>query len=323
MRKSFLSFLLTGALLLGVSSPLLDRVSAQVTQTPGSRAGGVVSTPLLLPTTANCSAPAYSYQGDTNTGTTSTAADTLVDCVGGVANLTLTANSLILRNATTAQQFEVGPAGDYLRFNKGTGQGEIVTIGGDALLLGTVGAASLSLKTADTNRWTISSAGHITADDAYNFTTTGNLVARSYSTIQGTLGASTLSLVSTATNDDPTENTEQNRVATTDATVTTLHTIAIPTSTTIALDCNVTARRTGGASGTAEDGAAYEARAVYKNVAGTATEIGENLVVVGESQAAWTADFAASAGNALLRVTGAAGNNITWHSTCRVAPTGS
>lgn len=104
-------------------------------------------------------------------------------------------------------------------------------------------------------------------------------------------------------------------VSTTDATVTTINTIAIPGSTTVMLEAYVWARRTGGSSGTAEDGAAYIVRATYKNVAGTATLIGSvQANYTAEDQAGWTATFSVSSGNVLLRVTGAANNNVSWKS---------
>lgn len=134
---------------------------------------------------------------------------------------------------------------------------------------------------------------------------------------QITLGSHVQVLTSTATNDDPTEATFQNRVATTDATVTTIQSIAIPASTTVGIVCTVVNRRTGGVSGTAEDGAHYELRVVLKNVAGTATEIAaEVLAVIGESIAGYTVASTPSGANTLIQVTGAATTNITWHSHC-------
>lgn len=106
----------------------------------------------------------------------------------------------------------------------------------------------------------------------------------------------------------------QNRVTTTNATVTTIHTLAIPASTTVMIIGYITARRTGGASGTAEDGAGYEFKAVYKNVAGTATIIGSaTITAIGESQAGFDVTLVPSTSNVLIRVTGAANNNISWH----------
>lgn len=131
----------------------------------------------------------------------------------------------------------------------------------------------------------------------------------------GTLGNAVMRTASVATNDDPAEVVYQNRVATTDGTTTTLHTFAIPATTTVAIEVVIVARRTGGASGTAEDGARYKCLAVYKNVAGTATIIGVVNQTADESQAAWDGTLTVSAGNVLCRVTGAAANNITWHMT--------
>lgn len=134
---------------------------------------------------------------------------------------------------------------------------------------------------------------------------------------QITLGSAVQTLSSTATNDDPTETVYQNRVATTDATVTTLHTFTIPATTTYFIKAFVVARRTGGSAGTAEDGASYEMLATYKNVAGTATLIGAAAIVANEDQAAWDCVFDVTGATARIRVTGAANNNVTWHTTAR------
>src|SRR3990167_94340 len=106
----------------------------------------------------------------------------------------------------------------------------------------------------------------------------------------------------------------QGYVTTTDATVTTVATIAIPASTTVVIELHVAARRTGGSAGVAEDGAGYVQQATYKNVAGTATLIGSvNVDYTAESQAAWDVTFAVSGSNVLIRVTGAVNNNISWY----------
>lgn len=111
----------------------------------------------------------------------------------------------------------------------------------------------------------------------------------------------------------------QGYVATTDATVTTVLTHAVPTTTTVQITGTVTARRTGGSSGTVEDGAGYRIDSVLKNVSGTATEIAaETLTVVGEDQAGWTVTLAVSGGNALVQVTGAANNNISWFADLKI-----
>lgn len=102
------------------------------------------------------------------------------------------------------------------------------------------------------------------------------------------------------------------KVTTTDATVTTLATIPVPASTTLGINGYVVARRTGGAAGTAEDGAYYRVETVYKNAAGTATNIGTTVTAIGESQAAWDVTVTQSSGDVLIRVQGAADNNVSW-----------
>lgn len=102
-------------------------------------------------------------------------------------------------------------------------------------------------------------------------------------------------------------------VSTTDATVTTLKTVKVPVSTTLLVSGYVVARRTGGSSGTANDGAAYRVEFVAKNAAGTGALIAAATVtLVGESQAAFAVTCTASAGNVLVQVAGAANNNLTW-----------
>lgn len=139
---------------------------------------------------------------------------------------------------------------------------------------------------------------------------------------QATLGAAVLTLQSTATNDDPNYLVYQNRVATTDATVTTLHTVAIAASTTYLIDARVVARRTGGASGTADDGAVYVRRALVTTKSGTVTINAVDGDLTQEDQAAWDCTLTVSSTNVLVRVTGAASNNVTWHGTVIVQSVG-
>lgn len=131
-----------------------------------------------------------------------------------------------------------------------------------------------------------------------------------------TITSEVFRIESVATNDDVAERHFQARVATTDATVTTLATITIPATTTVHIRAEVVARRTGGTAGTAEDGAAYEIQAAVKNVAGTATIIGAvGAVFTAEDQAAWNATIDVSGATARIRVTGAANNSVSWHTT--------
>jgi hypothetical protein len=132
---------------------------------------------------------------------------------------------------------------------------------------------------------------------------------------QVTLGNPVAQLISTSTNDDPTEAVYQNRRTSTDATANqTLHTFAIPTSNTVMIEVNVIAKRS-----TTETGAGYKLIGVYKNVAGTVTLIGAVATALsGEDVAGWDCNLAISGTNVLSRVTGAASSNITWHMTARV-----
>lgn len=141
---------------------------------------------------------------------------------------------------------------------------------------------------------------------------------------ESTVGNEVLRVESVATNDDPSDRFFHGRAATTDATVTTINTIAVAASTTVMIEAHVRARRTGGTSGTAEDAAGYVIYGTYKNVAGTATLVGAVAAdYTAEDQAGWDATLTASGGNVLLRVTGASNNNVTWHSTVRVMQVGS
>lgn len=102
-------------------------------------------------------------------------------------------------------------------------------------------------------------------------------------------------------------------VSTTNGTATTIHTIAIPASTTVQITAWVQARRTGGVAGTAEDGASYVRTWVYKTVAGTPTIIGAAATVVTqEDQAGWDVTASVSGSNVVIQVTGAVNNNINW-----------
>lgn len=122
-------------------------------------------------------------------------------------------------------------------------------------------------------------------------------------------------LSSTATNDDPTEITLQSRVATTNATVTTLGTIASATGYSYLIKTRIVARRTGGAGGAAGDYATYEITASANNEAGTLNIDATTTTVIFEDQAGWDAIIDASGTDIRIRVTGAASNNITWHAT--------
>ena len=103
-------------------------------------------------------------------------------------------------------------------------------------------------------------------------------------------------------------------VRTTDATVTTLTTLPLEDSSTYKIVADVVARRTGGASGAAGDGASYRIIGTFRRVsAGSATLIGSLTADhTAESQSGWDATLTVSGDDVLVRVTGAAGNSLTW-----------
>lgn len=102
-------------------------------------------------------------------------------------------------------------------------------------------------------------------------------------------------------------------IRTADATVTTLATLVVPVNQVVKVWGQVAAHRTGGSAGATNDGAGYTVDFVATNTAGTAAIIGAaSVTAIGESQAAWAVTVTFSGGNALIRVTGAANNNVTW-----------
>jgi hypothetical protein len=126
---------------------------------------------------------------------------------------------------------------------------------------------------------------------------------------------------STAGLSDITQNVYQTSVLTTDATSTALISYAIPANTTVMMEVYVVARRTGGVSGSADDGAGYIRRCLYKNASGTATLVGSvNNSMVAESQSGWELvdPPSISSNTVTFQVKGAIGNNVTWHATLNV-----
>lgn len=114
----------------------------------------------------------------------------------------------------------------------------------------------------------------------------------------------------------------QNRTTTTDATVTALLRVEVPTNKTVMLDACVVARRTGGSAGTNGDSAFYHITGAYKNIAGVLTGIGSPVLDAGEDQAAWNVAFTSSGSYAVVTVAGAVNNNITWEGAVSVYTVG-
>lgn len=115
----------------------------------------------------------------------------------------------------------------------------------------------------------------------------------------------------------PTEIMFQDKALTTNATATTVATVAIPTDTTVLIEAVVVARRTGGGSGTAQDGGGFIWYGTFKNVGGTATIVAAPILNAMSDQPAWTVGYAIAAGNVNIQATGAAGNNAAWTATVR------
>jgi hypothetical protein len=121
-------------------------------------------------------------------------------------------------------------------------------------------------------------------------------------------------------NSNPLEITVQDKVTTTDNSSTTLHTFTLTASMVYHFTVTVVARRTGGSSGTAEDGASYVINGTFHVVGGNATRIGSLNIISNENQPAWSATLTTSSGNVLVTVSGANNNNVSWAMTARVYP---
>jgi hypothetical protein len=208
--------------------------------------------------------------------------------------------------------------------------------------LHTVGAVTFDSSLFVTGAFTAQGFGYIqdNAEITGNLLVDGQITSASSAAILGTLAIGLNAVTTTAelevvqstpggvverlrtvtANDDSIEEVVQNRVATTDATVTTLHTFTLAPNTTYTLDVYVTARRTAGTGvGLANDGAGVHMNGTYKGMTGTATIVGTLTVVsshLNTSMAAVT--MTVSGATVLVRVTGTASNSIAWHMTARV-----
>lgn len=112
------------------------------------------------------------------------------------------------------------------------------------------------------------------------------------------------------------------KVTTTDATVTALIRTNVPEGKTVMMKCSIAARRTGGSAGAEGDGAFYELVGAYKNIGGVLSGIGSASLIAGEDQAGWAVGFTNSGTDAVVTVTGAAGNDITWEGVLSVTTAG-
>jgi len=113
-------------------------------------------------------------------------------------------------------------------------------------------------------------------------------------------------------------------INTTDATITTLQTIAIPTDTVYMIEARITCRKTAGAGvGTIGNGNGYIRVACYANIGGVVTISGVvQSSFTGEGIGAFNATLTISGTNVLVRVTGAANDDVTWNTITRIERVG-
>lgn len=104
----------------------------------------------------------------------------------------------------------------------------------------------------------------------------------------------------------------QGQVSTTNATPTTIATIAVPTDSVMLITANITARRTGGVSGTAGDSATFVRTVKVKNVGGTVTAPVAQADYTSEDVKAYDANLSVTGTDLLIKVTGVATTNIDW-----------
>ncbi|QJX71946.1 YapH protein [Faustovirus] len=115
----------------------------------------------------------------------------------------------------------------------------------------------------------------------------------------------------------PVEIMYQDKAFSNDVAPTTVSTVNIPANTTVLIEAVIVARRTGGASGTAEDGGGFIWYGTFKNVAGTATVIAAPILNAMSDQPAWTIGYAIAGAAVEIQATAAAANDVMWTATIR------
>jgi hypothetical protein len=107
----------------------------------------------------------------------------------------------------------------------------------------------------------------------------------------------------------------QSKITTTDGTATPMFRISVDNNTTVMIVADIAAHRTGGSAGHTNDSGFFQLIGAYKNNNGTMTGIGSPSSIAQSDQGTWATNFSFSGTNAVITVTGAAGNNITWQGT--------
>lgn len=140
-------------------------------------------------------------------------------------------------------------------------------------------------------------------------------------TVQQSVNGPGIREIAVATGDDPTYERVKGRVTTTDATETTIATIATDTDKATYIKATIIARVTGGAGGHTGQVAAYEFHSAFSNVSGTVTERGtpiEEITIEDANLSAFAVDIDVDGTNLDVNVTGAANENVTWHAVVEV-----
>lgn len=126
-------------------------------------------------------------------------------------------------------------------------------------------------------------------------------------------------VLQTVNGSTPTWEQLQATVNTTNATLTTIATIALATTESVLVTARIIgAKVSGGGAGVAGDGAAYIRTCKAKNIAGTVTIQTLQSDYTAEDQAGFNGTIAVSGTNLVIQVQGTATNNITWDVTYTV-----
>ena len=156
-------------------------------------------------------------------------------------------------------------------------------------------------------------AGSLSLSDSQDFTSTVDSADRAKLRYQNGIDI----VKGGGANDDDGVNYKirQDKDTTANASVKSIQTIAIPTDTTVLIESRIVGVRTDGTAGAAGDCASYVRTATYKNIGGTVTVNKRQSDYTYEDQDSWNAVHAVSGTNAVINVTGAANNDVTWHVT--------
>jgi hypothetical protein len=102
-------------------------------------------------------------------------------------------------------------------------------------------------------------------------------------------------------------------LATTDATVTAIDSINVPTERVYAVKSFIVAsRNTTSSGGTAGDATHYKISGVFRDSAGTVEQIGDTVKIASETDLGWDVGFSVSSPNVEIQVTGEASVDIDW-----------